>query len=729
MALNLEAIGKKIGPVTKTYTWKDAALYALGIGAGFDELDYVYEKNLKVIPSFSVAGIFGFFRHVARAANVNLAGILHGEQDIIFYRPIPTGGALTTEGSITHYYDKKDKGAVVIAAGDTCDADGNKLFKNVITMFSRFDGNFGGEEGKTEPFVFPASEPDFVVTAQPSPDQPLLYRLSGDFFQLHVDPDFARQVGFEKPIMHGLCTHGFACRALMEKLTPGQPDLVRRLACRFSKPLYPGEPIRTLIWKTGEGRAVWRTLKAKTGDVVIDNGIFEYGPAAGAQIRFDGRVAVITGAGGGLGRVYALELAKRGAKVVINDFGAARDGAGDGSSSPADKVVAEIKAAGGEAVANYDNVATPEGGERIVKTALDSFGRLDILINNAGIIRDKGLLKMETENWRAVIDVHLNGAYHVTRPAFAAMRDQGYGRIVMTTSASGLYGNFGQTNYSAAKLGLVGFMNTIKIEGQKYNIKVNSIAPIAASRLTEDILPPDIFAKLKPEFVAPIVLYLVSETCGVTGHIFNAGMGFYNRAAILTGPGTVIGDGRRIPTLEEVADNWEKIGDMEGAKEYFQLMDQVTDLLNAFAPKPKAAAAETTSSDPGSSGGASAIAAAATAGDGTPAQPAPPTVAGIFAQMQQAFQAEKAAGVNVVFQFHITGDGGGDWFAEVKDGACRIEAGKRDAPTTTITMAAGDFLDMMGGKLSAMQAYTSGQIKIGGDLLKSQLIEKLFKLR
>jgi len=729
MALNLEALGKKIGPVTKTYTWKDVALYALGIGAGFDELDYVYEKNLKVIPSFSVASIFDFFWHVASASNVNLAGILHGEQDIIFYRPIPTAGTLTTEGALTHYYDKKDKGAIVIAAGDTVDADGNKLFKNIITIFSRLDGNFGGEEGKAEPFVFPAGDPDFVVAAQPSPDQPLLYRLSGDLFQLHVDPGFARKVGFEKPIMHGLCTYGFACRALMEKLTPGQPELVRRLACRFSKTLYPGEPIKTLIWKTGEGRAVWRTLNAKTGDIVIDNGIFEYGPVAADEIRFDGRVAVITGAGGGLGRVYALELAKRGARVVVNDFGGARDGAGDGSSSPADKVVAEIKAGGGEAVANYDNVATPEGGKGIVKTALAAFGRLDILINNAGILRDKGLLKMEPENWQAVLDVHLNGAYHVTRPAFAAMRDQGYGRIIMTTSAAGLYGNFGQTNYSSAKLGLVGFMNSLKQEGQKYNIKVNTVAPIAASRLTEDVLPPDLFAKLKPEFVAPIVLYLASEACGETGNIYNAGMGFYNRAAILTGPGTVIGDGKKVPTVEEVADNWKKIRRMDGAKEYFQLMDQVTDLLDAFAPKPDAAAAETTSSVPGSSGGAPAMAAATTAGDSAAAQAAPPNVTGIFAQMRQAFQAEKATGVNVVFQFHITGDGGGDWFAEVRDGACRIEAGKQDTPTTTITMAAGDFLEMMSGKLSAMQAYTSGKIKIGGDLLKSQLIEKLFKLR
>ncbi|MBW2203923.1 MAG: SDR family NAD(P)-dependent oxidoreductase, partial [Deltaproteobacteria bacterium] len=220
-------------------------------------------------------------------------------------------------------------------------------------------------------------------------------------------------------------------------------------------------------------------------------------PAAGAaeEIRFDDRVAIVTGAGAGLGRAYALELAQRGAKVVVNDLGGARDGTGGGTSA-ADQVVEEIKSSGGEAVANYDSVATAEGGQAIVDSAVEAFGKVDIVINNAGILRDKTLAKMEPENWDAVMDVHLKGAYNVSRPAFIKMRENGYGRIILTTSAAGLYGNFGQTNYSAAKMGLIGFMNTVKLEGDKHNIRVNTVAPVAATRLTEDILPPEMLEKL-----------------------------------------------------------------------------------------------------------------------------------------------------------------------------------------------------------------------------------------
>ena len=417
------------------------------------------------------------------------------------------------------------------------------------------------------------------------------------------------------------------------------------------------------------------------------------------EIDFQGRVAIVTGAGGGLGRAYALELGRRGAKVVVNDFGGARDGSGAGAAGPADLVVADIKAMGGEAVANYDNVATPEGGRKIVKTALDAFGKVDILINNAGILRDKGILKMEPENWRAVLAVHLNGAYNVTRPAFEAMRQNGYGRIIMTTSAAGLYGNFGQTNYSAAKLGLVGFMNTLKLEGAKYNIKVNTIAPIAASRLTEDMMPPEMLEKMNPAYVAGIVLYLCSEDCKDSGNIFNAGAGFFSRAAILTGPGVMLGDETHVPTPEMIRDNWDKINSLEGAKPYTELNMAIMDFLT-----PPAAGA------PAPESGASGL-----------------DVAGVFKKMPSVFNAAAAAGKDVTFQFNISGPAGGDWFVAVKDGTCSVTTGKGDNPTTTIGMADTDFVDLITGKLDGMKAFSAGKLKVGGDMMKSQLIGKLFK--
>jgi NAD(P)-dependent dehydrogenase (short-subunit alcohol dehydrogenase family)/putative sterol carrier protein len=433
------------------------------------------------------------------------------------------------------------------------------------------------------------------------------------------------------------------------------------------------------------------------------------------EIRFDGRVAIVTGAGAGLGRAYALALARKGAKVVVNDYGGPRDGAGEGSSTPADRVVEEIRAAGGEAVANYDNVATPEGGEKIVRSAVHAFGGVDILINNAGILRDKSFLKMDPENWKAVLAVHLNGAYHVTRPAFALMREKGYGRIVMTTSAAGLYGNFGQTNYSSAKMGLVGFMNTLKIEGAKYNVKVNTIAPMAASRLTEDVMPPEVFQQLKPEFITGIVLYLCSENCPETGEIFNAAAGFYSRAALLTGPGALLGGGEKIPAPEEIRDRWTEIDSLAGVREIADANTAIMSFLTPPAPKQETAGA--------AAGGANAPA------GGTSGTGAPETidVKTVFARMPDAFRPEKAVGVNVLFQFSLSGPGGGDWVVAVKDGTCRIAAGKAENPTTTIQMADGDFLELIAGKLDGMQAYSSGRLKILGDIMKSQLIGKLFK--
>ena len=707
MALNLDAIGKKIGPVSKEYSWKDIVLYALGVGAGFDELEYCYEDQLKVIPSFSIASVFEFLAEVGISSNVDLSGVLHGEQDIIFHSPIPTEGTLSTEGMITHMYDKgKGRGALVVAEADTYHANGSKLFTNIFTIFGRKDGGFGGDPGPSEAVDFPDRPPDFEEQGTPMSHQPLLYRLSGDVFQLHVDPAFAKASGFEQPIMHGLCTHGFACRAVIKHLFPGEPERMTRFRVRFSRTLYPGIPITTQIWKEEEGRAVFRTLNAENGEVVIDQGIVEWVSAEEVErrarlggINFDDRVAIVTGAGAGLGRAYALELGRLGAKVVVNDLGGARDGTGGGNSA-ADQVVEEIKSSGGEAVANYDSVATAEGGQAIVDSAVKAFGKVDIVINNAGILRDKTLAKMEPENWDAVMDVHLKGAYNVTRPAFVKMRENRYGRVILTTSGAGLYGNFGQTNYSSAKMGLLGFMNTIKIEGDKHNIKVNTIAPVAATRLTEDVLPPELFEKLKPEFVAPLVLYLSSEQCTESGAVYNAGMGYYNRAAVVTGPGAVVGDGKEIPTPEAVAASIGKIKSLEDAEEFPNAMAAFGPMLDAFSPKKKEMASEES--------------------DGL-------TVAGIFENIPGAFQPDKAAGVDVVFQFDITGAGGGSWYITVKDGNCDVTEGSQDSPTTTIKMGDDDFVKMMSGELNAMSAFTSGKLKVEGDLMKSQLIEKLFK--
>jgi NAD(P)-dependent dehydrogenase (short-subunit alcohol dehydrogenase family)/acyl dehydratase len=713
MALNLDAIGRKIGPVTSEYDWKDIVLYALGVGAGFDELEYVYENQLKVIPTFAILSIYGFFGEFITKSGVNLAGILHGEHELIVHGPIPTrGGTLVSEGRITTMYDKgPGKGALIVGETDTFASDGQKLYTNIVTLFSRLDGGWGGEPGPKESFEFPDRAPDFEEMACPSPDQPLVYRLSGDTFALHVDPDFARMSGFEGPIMHGLCTLGFACRAAVKHLFPGEPERLTRFRNRFTKVLYPGESIKTQIWKLEEGKALFQTVKAETGQVVLDRGIVEWMGREEAEwrskvkgIRFDGQVAVVTGAGGGLGRTYALALASRGAHVVVNDLGGARDGTG-ASTRSADAVVQEITNAGGSAVANYDSVTTPDGAQNIIQSALDHFGRLDILVNNAGILRDKSFAKMTPDMWHAVLDVHLQGAFNVTHPAFQVMRQQGYGRIVMTTSAAGLFGNFGQSNYGTAKMALVGFMNTLKLEGEKYGIKVNTVAPLATTRLTEDVLPPDFAAQLQPEFVTPLVLYLCSQQCPVSGGVYSAGMGYYSRAAVVSGPGVWLADDEGVPTPEEIAANWKKITSLKSAQAYHD--------ANAALMAMLAGPRENPEEDEG--------------GEETTAEVAPIDVQTVFDNLPSAFQPEAATGVDVVFQFRISGPSGGDWYTSIKDGACTVEAGTHDRPTTTLKMSDEDFLQYVGGKLPAMQAYSSGRLKIEGDLMKSQLVEKLFK--
>jgi NAD(P)-dependent dehydrogenase (short-subunit alcohol dehydrogenase family) len=300
-----------------------------------------------------------------------------------------------------------------------------------------------------------------------------------------------------------------------------------------------------------------------------------------SEIRYDGRVAVITGAGGGLGKTYALMLASRGASVVVNDLGGAADGTGGGSSM-ADQTVKEITEKGGKAVANYDSVSTPEGGEAIVRAAVDSFGKVDIVINNAGILRDKSFAKLEPKDLEAVIDVHLKGAFYVSQPAFRVMKEHSYGRFVFTASGAGIFGNFGQTNYGAAKMGLVGLSNVLAVEGAKSNIKSNVIAPIAKTRLTESLLGP-MAAALDPNFVTPLVAYLVSESCQLTHEIFDVGGGRYARIFIGLGKGWTARKGQ-IPSPEEIAANLPAIRNTEGAT----IPDSIAGEMQAIAESLKA---------------------------------------------------------------------------------------------------------------------------------------------
>lgn len=281
------------------------------------------------------------------------------------------------------------------------------------------------------------------------------------------------------------------------------------------------------------------------------------------EIRLDGKVAIVTGAGAGLGRAHALLLASRGAKVVVNDLGGAMDGDG-ASQTPAQKVVDEIKAAGGEAAADYNDVVN---GDKIVKTALDAFGTVDIVINNAGILRDVSFLKQEDKDWDLVLKVHLLGSRNVTKAAFPILREKKWGRIVMTTSAAGLFGNFGQTNYSAAKLGIVGLALSLKQEGAKYNILTNVIAPLAGSRLTETVMPPDMVKALKPEYVAPLVALLSSDKCPGSGGIYAVGGGFFAKVAVLQAKGTALSLDKPV-TPEDVLGAWNEITNMEGAKSF-----------------------------------------------------------------------------------------------------------------------------------------------------------------
>ena len=296
-------------------------------------------------------------------------------------------------------------------------------------------------------------------------------------------------------------------------------------------------------------------------------------------IRFDDQVVIVTGAGHGLGRAHALEFARRGARVVVNDLGGARDGSGS-SLDAAAAVVAEIEAAGGEAVANGASVTDRAAVDTMVKDTLDHWGRIDVLVNNAGILRDKTFAKMGLDDFQTVVDVHLMGSVNCTKAVWQVMRDRQYGRIVMTSSSSGIYGNFGQTNYGAAKMAVVGFMNSLALEGAKYGIHVNSLAPVAATRMTEDLMPSNVLELLQPESVTPAVIFMASERAP-TRQIISAGAGAFARVVIQESPGVFLPEDSR--DAEHVAEAWERIAAKDALTELAAGGDQTLKFLQTAA--------------------------------------------------------------------------------------------------------------------------------------------------
>jgi NAD(P)-dependent dehydrogenase (short-subunit alcohol dehydrogenase family) len=281
-------------------------------------------------------------------------------------------------------------------------------------------------------------------------------------------------------------------------------------------------------------------------------------------ISLEGQVALVTGAGRGLGRAFALDLARHGAAVLVNDIGGALDGVGSDTAVAA-RVAAEITAAGGTAAANYNSVADHEGAYQMVKQAIDTWGRLDIVVSNAGFLRDQAIHNMREEDWRAIIDTHLTGAYHLMHHAWPIFRQQAYGRVVLVSSNSGYIGNFGQANYGAAKAGLIGLMNVLKLEGAKYNVMVNCLGPGAATRMTESLMPEERLRAMAPELVAPAVTFLCSPACQESGYIIEASGGTFGRAAIVRNNRVSI----EHATADDIAARWDEITDLGSATAYY----------------------------------------------------------------------------------------------------------------------------------------------------------------
>ncbi len=416
-------------------------------------------------------------------------------------------------------------------------------------------------------------------------------------------------------------------------------------------------------------------------------------------MRFDDRVAIVTGAGGGLGRAHALLLASRGAKVLVNDLGGSQHGQG-ADAQPADQVVAEIHAAGGEAAASYDSV---EDGHKIVQAALDHFGRIDIVINNAGILRDVSFHKMKEIDWELIYRVHLYGSFKVTHAAWPYLREQQYGRVIMTSSSSGIYGNFGQANYGSAKLALLGFANTLAIEGEKRNIHVNSIAPIAGSRMTESVLPADLVEALKPDHVSPLVAYLCHESCSTTGELFELGAGWVSRLRWQRTKGAMF-PANQPGTPEQIAAKWDQINDFTDADiptsnhaAFGPIMDN---LGRADAPNDDAADADEVMS----------------------------LSREMFQQIHARIQEhpEWTKQVNELYQFHITGEQGGSYVVNLKDDGGSAYPGEDEMARCKMTLSHENLMAMLSGEITPQMAFMEGKLKIEGNVILAAKLAPLF---
>lgn len=432
------------------------------------------------------------------------------------------------------------------------------------------------------------------------------------------------------------------------------------------------------------------------------------------MLHFNGRVAIVTGAGGGLGREYSLLLASRGCAVVVNDL----------DSNAANAVVENIKKSGGKAIANYNSV---EEGEAIVKSALDEYGRIDILINNAGILRDKSLLKMTDADWDIIQRVHLRGSFLVTRAAWPHMREQGYGRIIMTASSAGLYGNFGQTNYAAAKMGLIGLSNTLAVEGAKYNIHSNVIIPIAASRLTADILPEQLLKRLLPSYVAPVVAYLCHENCKETGGIFEAAGGWVARYKLHRSKGKVFTDELSLETLEK---NWADLTSMQGGA-YFQSVGEhfgaVVQTLQETETSTADVSLQAKEADKGDNNNNNSDEALLRS---IPSSGYKCDILFSVIDYRMKEEPDLIEQLKAVFQYNITQNGKHitTWTADTKHDVAVYNSEPRNniKPDCTVTVDDDDFVKIMVGKLNPQRAFIMGKLNIKGNVLLLQKLNTLW---